>query len=407
MHEKVSEKSIKNKEAIKKLIKKLHEGVDPKKVKEEFKDVIKNLSSYEIAQAEEQLIKEGMPIEEIHHMCDVHLAILQETLEEEQDLAPEGHPINILMQEHTILLEKVNRLRDIYKEISKKNRFPEIINELIEIESIVDMIQKSEDHYLREENVLFPYLEKYGVTQPPKIMWIDHDRIRDLEKNLISLVKNKNELEFPIFLEKFHLYAHGLAEMLASHFPKENKVLFPTAMKLLKESDWVDVRKQFDDIGYFFLSPEVTPVKDEVEEVSKPVMVDEKQVDLGNGILDLEIVQQIFKTLPIDTTFVDKDDVVKFYSEGPDRVFIRTPSVIGRLVENCHPSRSVDKVMEIIDKFKNKTLDKAEFWLELGDRFILIRYFPVRNKTGEYLGVLEVTQDITDIRKIEGEKRLL
>ena len=407
MHEKVSEKSIKNKEAIKKLIKKLHEGVDPKKVKEEFKDVIKNLSSYEIAQAEEQLIKEGMPIEEIHHMCDVHLAILQETLEEEQDLAPEGHPINILMQEHTILLEKVNRLRDIYKEISKKNRFPEIINELIEIESIVDMIQKSEDHYLREENVLFPYLEKYGVTQPPKIMWIDHDRIRDLEKNLISLVKNKNELEFPIFLEKFHLYAHGLAEMLASHFPKENKVLFPTAMKLLKESDWVDVRKQFDDIGYFFLSPEVTPVKDEVEEVSKPVMVDEKQVDLGNGILDLEIVQQIFKTLPIDTTFVDKDDVVKFYSEGPDRVFIRTPSVIGRLVENCHPSKSVDKVMEIIDKFKNKTLDKAEFWLELGDRFILIRYFPVRNKTGEYLGVLEVTQDITDIRKIEGEKRLL
>jgi DUF438 domain-containing protein len=348
-----------------------------------------------------------MPVEEIHHMCDVHLAILQETLEEEQDLAPEGHPINILMQEHTILLEKVNRLRDIYKEISKKNKFPEIINELIEIESIVDMIQKSEDHYLREENVLFPYLEKYGVTQPPKIMWIDHDRIRDLEKNLISLVKNKVELEFPIFLEKFHLYAHGLAEMLASHFPKENKVLFPTAMKLLKESDWVDVRKQFDDIGYFFLSPEVTPVKDEVEAVSKPVMGDEKQVDLGNGILDLEIVQQIFKTLPMDTTFVDKDDVVKFYSEGPDRVFIRTPSVIGRLVENCHPSKSVDKVMEIIDKFKNKTLDKAEFWLELGDRFILIRYFPVRNKTGEYLGVLEVTQDITDIRKIEGEKRLL
>ena len=206
MHEKVNEKSIKNKEAIKKLIKKLHEGEEPQKVKEEFKEVIKNLSSYEIAQAEEQLIKEGMPVEEIHHMCDVHLAVLQETLEEEQDLAPEGHPINILMQEHAILLEKVNRLRGIYKEISKKNKFPEIINELIEIESIVDMIQKSEDHYLREENVIFPYLEKYGVTQPPKIMWIDHDRIRDLEKNLISLVKNKDEHDFPIFLEKFHIY---------------------------------------------------------------------------------------------------------------------------------------------------------------------------------------------------------
>ncbi len=407
MHEKVNEKSIKNKEAIKKLIKKLHEGEDPQKVKEEFKEVIKNLSSYEIAQAEEQLIKEGMPVEEIHHMCDVHLAVLQETLEEEQDLAPEGHPINILMQEHAILLEKVNRLRDIYKEISKKNKFPEIINELIEIESIVDMIQKSEDHYLREENVIFPYLEKYGVTQPPKIMWIDHDRIRDLEKNLISLVKNKDEHDFPIFLEKFHLFAHGLAEMLASHFPKENKVLFPTAMKLLKELDWVDVRKQFDDIGYFFLSPDKIPEKDEIDEETKSVIVDEKHVDLGTGVLDLEILQQIFKTLPVDTTFVDKDDVVKFYSEGPDRVFVRTPSVIGRLVENCHPSKSVDKVMKIIEQFKNKTLDKAEFWLELGDRLIFIRYFPVRNKAGEYLGVLEVTQDITDIRKIEGEKRLL
>jgi len=406
MHEKVSEKSIKNKEAIKKLIKKLHDGEDPQSVKEEFKDVIKNLSSLEIAQAEEQLIKEGMPAEQIHHMCDVHLAVLQETLEEEQDLAPEGHPIHILMQEHVILLEKVNRLREIYKEISKKDKFPAIINELTEIENIVDLLQKSENHYLREENVLFSYLEKYGVTQPPKIMWIEHDRIRDLEKNLISLIKNKGDHDFPTFLEKFHLYAHGLAEMLASHFPKENKILYPTAMKLLKDSDWVEVRKQFDDIGYFSLSPDVIPADAKIEE-TKPVIVDEKQVDLGTGVLDLEILQQIFKTLPVDTTFVDKDDVVKFYSEGPDRVFIRTPSVIGRLVENCHPSKSVDKVMKIIESFKNKTLDKAEFWLELGDRLIFIRYFPVRNKAGEYLGVLEVTQDITDIRKIEGEKRLL
>jgi len=407
MHEKVSDKSKKNKEAIKKLIKKLHDGEDSQKVKEEFKDIIKNLSSLEIAQAEEQLIKEGMPAEQILHMCDVHLAVLQETLEEEQDLAPEGHPIHILMQEHVILLENVNRLRDIYKEISKKDKFPAIINELTEIENIVDIIQKSENHYLREENVLFSYLEKYGITQPPKIMWIEHDRIRDLEKNLFSLIKNKGDHDFPTFLEKFHLYAHGLAEMLASHFPKENKILFPTAMKLLKDSDWVEVRKQFDDIGYFFLSPDNISEKDKIDEETKPVMVNEKQVDLGTGVLDLEILQQIFKTLPVDTTFVDKDDVVKFYSEGPDRVFIRTPSVIGRLVENCHPSKSVDKVMKIIENFKNKTLDKAEFCLELGDRLIFIRYFPVRNKAGEYLGVLEVTQDITDIRKIEGEKRLL
>ena len=180
MHEKVSEKSKQNQEIIKKLIKKLHDGEDPQKVKEEFKEVIKNLSSLEISQAEEQLIKEGMPVEEIHHMCDVHLAVLEETLIEDQDLAPEGHPIHILMQEHAILLENVNRLREIHKQISQKDNFPAILKELAEIENIVDMIKKSENHYLREENVLFSYLERYGVTQPPKIMWMEHDRIRDM-----------------------------------------------------------------------------------------------------------------------------------------------------------------------------------------------------------------------------------
>ncbi len=407
MHEKISEKSKQNKELIKKLIKKLHDGEDPQKVKEEFKEVIKNLSSLEIAQAEEQLIKEGMPAEEIHHMCDVHLAVLEETLIEDQDLAPEGHPIHILMQEHAILLENVNRLRDIHKEISQKNNFPEVLEELAEIENIVEMIKKSENHYLREENVLFSYLERYGVTQPPKIMWMEHDRIRDLEKNLINLIEKKGENDFPTFLEKYHLYVHGLAEMLASHFPKENKILFPTAMKLISETDWNEIRQQFDDIGYFYLTPDIVPEKDLVVEKTETTVVGDKQVDLGTGAIDLEILQKIFKTLPIDTTFVDEDNIVRFYSEGPDRVFVRTPSVIGRLVENCHPSKSVDKVLEIIDGFRNNTLDQAEFWLDFGGRKIYIRYFPVRNKNGDYQGVLEVTQDITEIQKIEGEKRLL
>jgi DUF438 domain-containing protein len=195
--------------------------------------------------------------------------------------------------------------------------------------------------------------------------------------------------------------------MLASHFPKENKILFPTAMKLLKETDWTEIREQFDDIGYFYLTPDVVPKKDATVKESEPKIVEDKQVDLITGVVDLEILQQIFKTLPVDTTFVDKDDIVRFYSEGPDRVFVRTPSVIGRLVENCHPSKSVDRVLEIIDGFKNNTLDKAEFWLDINERKIFIRYFPVRNRNGDYLGVLEVTQDITEIQKLEGEKRLL
>ncbi len=405
MHEIVGNNSSKNKEEIKKLIKKLHAGEDPAVVKEEFRDLIKNLTQAEISQAEEQLIKEGMPVEEIHHMCEVHLSVLQDKLIEDQNLAPKGHPIHILMQEHALLLENVNRLRDLYSEIKIKADLNEVSKELDEIKNIVKMIKSSENHYLREENVLFSYAEKYGLTQPPKIMWMEHDRIRDIEKQLFQLMEDKEDMSYRDFLEQYHLHVHGLAELLASHFSKENKVLFPTCIQLFKETDWVNIRKQFDKIGYFFLTPDTAILEEKTEKSSE--IINKSLVDLGSGKLDLETLQQIFKTLPFDTTFVDKDDIVRFYSEGKDRIFVRTPSVIGRLVENCHPRKSVDKVMSIIKGFKENNLDKAEFWLTLDDKLVMIRYFPVRNSKGEYLGVLEVTQDITKIQKLKGEKRLL
>jgi len=405
MHDKVSNSKKDNKEMIKSLIKKLHSGEDPEKVREEFKELIRGLTPLQISIAEEQLIKEGMPAEEIHHMCDVHLAVMQETIQEDMNLAPEGHPVNILMQEHAILLEYANNLRNLYKEIKVKNSIDDITNEIKQIINLIDHFKASESHYLREENILFSVLEKYGVTQPPKIMWMEHDRIRDIEKNLYSLIENKDKISFDEFLRQFHTYAHGLAELLSSHFSKENKVLFPTAMQLFSESEWKNVREQFDGIGYCCFTPNRPEKKKDQQK--KEVKIEDGEVDLGTGKLSLAELKMVFEHLPIDITFVGKDDAVKFYSEGPDRIFVRTPSIIGRLVENCHPDKSVDRVLEIIDGFKNKTLNKAEFWLNIEEKLIYIRYFPVRNKNGEYLGVLEVTQDVTGIRKLEGEKRLL
>ncbi len=405
MHEKISHSKDDNKEMIKSLIKKLHTGENPDKVKEEFKELIRGLTPLQISVAEEQLIKEGMPAEEIHHMCDVHLAVMQETITEDMNLAPDGHPVNILMQEHAILLEYANNLRNLYKDIKDKKSLDEIDAEMKKIISIVNHFKASESHYLREENILFSVLEKYGVTQPPKIMWMEHDRVRDIEKNLYSLMDNKNKIEYSDFLKQFHTYAHGLAELLSSHFSKENKVLYPTAMQLFSESEWKDIREQFDEVGYCCFTPERP--EDEKKQVKTEVTIKDREVNLGTGKLSLEELKMLFEHLPIDITFVGKDDKVKFYSEGPDRIFVRTPSVIGRLVENCHPNKSVDKVLEIIEGFKNNTLDKAEFWLKIKGMLIFIRYFPVRNKNGEYLGVLEVTQNVTEIQKLEGEKRLL
>ncbi len=406
MTEKGEKSTEENKEILKELIRKLHDGVNPEEVRKEFKISIKNMTTIQFANAEALLIKEGMPAEEIHPMCDVHLAVLAETLTEDVKLAPEGHPVNILMQEHAILLKYANELRDLYKDIREKSKYAEISKELEKITSIIDHFKASSSHYIREENILFSYLEKHGVTQPPKIMWIDHDRIRDIEKNLYSLLEKKEELEYEEFVKLFHNYAHGLAEMLASHFSKENKVLFPTAMQVCTDDEWIEMRNQFDDIGYCCFTPELPDVEHKEEEEIKTSSRISDALDFGTGTLTFNDLKMMFETLPVDITYVSKDNTVKFYSEG-DRIFPRAPSIIGRLVENCHPDKSVDRVLEIIENFKNNTLDKAEFWLEMEGRMIYIRYFPMRDSKGEYQGVLEVTQDITQIRKIEGEKRLL
>ncbi len=408
MHEKVNETAEENKKIIKKLIERLHEGEDPAKVKEEFKEVMKGLTPLQISQAEELLIKEGMPAEEMYHMCDAHLAVLEESLSDDINLAPEGHPINILMQEHTMVSKFANELRELALDIKDKQSFTEIVKKKWDkIISIVDHLKASKSHYLREENVLFSYLEKHGVTQPPKIMWMEHDKIRETEKGLFSLIDNKENSDFKDFTDKLYTNAHSLAELLVGHFAKENKILFPTALQVCSEKEWKEIREQFDEIGYCCFTPEL-PKLETIEEHKVPLAIkDDNLIDFGTGTLTIDQLKRIFEHLPIDITFVGKDDTVKFYSEGPKRVFVRTPSVIGRHVSNCHPNKSVDKVLEIVEGFKEKTLDTAEFWLEVGGRMIFIRYFPVRNKDGEYQGVLEVTQDITEIRKIEGEKRLL
>jgi len=123
--------------------------------------------------------------------------------------------------------------------------------------------------------------------------------------------------------------------------------------------------------------------------------------------LELKILEAIFDTLPVDVTFVDSTDTVKYYSRGDERIFRRTPAVIGKRVQDCHPPKSLDKVVQVVADLKSGKKDVAEFWIDLKGRKIYIRYFAVRDKDGKYLGTLEVTQDITDIQKIAGEKRLL
>jgi PAS domain S-box-containing protein len=236
---------------------------------------------------------------------------------------------------------------------------------------------------------------------------MEHDKIREIKKDFYKLIATHEQIGFEHFVMDLKDRAVLLAETLSSHFYKENNILFPTGLKVITENEWPDIRKEFDELGYCSFTPEAAKIA--VDTAEKPALQPEIKgmVAFETGNLVYEEVESIFNALPVDVTFVDKEDTVRYFSETKERIFPRTKAVIGRKVQQCHPQKSLHVVNQILDDFKNGRKEVAEFWINVNGRFIHIRYFPVRNKSGDYLGCLEVTQDITDIKKIEGEKRLL
>ena len=394
---------------LKELLKRLHRGEDPEKVKENFKEFLKDVTPAELSQAEEALINEGMSREELQRLCDVHIALLKESLEKGKTLAPAGHPIHILMEEHKILLQFTDKLKNISSVIKGAKGFDSLTEEVKQLNSIAEHFKESEKHYLREENVLFPYLEKHGITQPPAIMWSEHQDIREKKKELYQLLEEHQNIDFDHFADTFEQVAKAIADKLSNHFYKENNILFPTALKVISQEEWGDIRKAFDEIGYCCFTPEYAIEvgrEEEMPALEKSAMAGGK-ISFETGAMSVEELETILNSLPVDITFVDKEDRVGYFSQSKDRIFVRSKAVIVRKVQQCHPQKSLPVVEQILKDFKEKKRDVAEFWINLNERLIYIRYFPVRNKKGEYLGCLEVTQDITDIKKIEGEKRLL
>lgn len=311
------------------------------------------------------------------------------------------------MEEHSVLLQLAEELKNIAQGMRAARITGSGTAEAERITQIEEHLKDSESHYLREENVLFPCLEKHGITQPPAIMWMEHDKIRQTKKSLYQLIDARESMIPQDFAKELKEAALSLVDILSSHFYKENNILFPTALKVIGEDEWNDIRGQFDELGYCCFTPKAARIAAEVTEagVAEPEIAG--VVAFGTGTLSREEIEAILDTLPVDITFVDKEDTVRYFSKSKERIFARTRAVIGRKVQMCHPQKSIHVVNQILEDFKSGRRDMADFWIELRGRFVYIRYFPVRNKDGDYLGCLEVTQDITDIRSLEGEKRLL
>jgi DUF438 domain-containing protein len=323
------------------------------------------------------------------------------------DMKP-SQPISILMEEHKIMLQLAEKLVALANKIRKVTDLRYVAEEIHQVEHVTEDFTDSEKHYQREENVLFPIVEKHGITEPPAIMWMEHDQIRELKKkNLQQLVKDVNAQNFPAFKEKLWETAKSLSDLLASHFYKENNILFPAAMSVVTELEWIDVRKEFDEIGYCCFTPPELTAPTPSKAIVAQALVSEGVLNFETGNLTKEQLEVLLNTLPLDVTFVDANDTVQYFNKPDKRFFVRTKAVIGRKVAKCHPLKSLHIVGKIVESFKTGKKNVAEFWITMNNRFLLIRFFAVRDASGKYLGAIEVVQDLTDLKKLEGERRLL
>ncbi len=386
--------------ALREMIRDLHAGADPEAVKARFRREFSSVSAVEIAEMEQQLIAEGMPAEEIKALCDVHVSIFQGAIAEVGgQTVPPGHPVhtfqyeNFAVQELLTLIEQaLSRLPD-EQALAQLRTFAEQLGEINKI-------------YLRKENLLFPFLEKHGVSGPSKVMWASHDDIRALLKAFQEAVRQGEEA--PI-REAFAPLAQAIRQMII----KEEQVLYPAALKMLSEAEWAAIYQQSDEIGYCLVRP-LAVWQPSVPPVEAPApapaygQAPTGEFRLDVGLLTPEQVNLLLNHLPVELTFVDESDTVRFYSQGRgERLFPRTPAIIGRKVQNCHPPASVHVVNRLIQEMREGKRDVASFWIPMGEKFVHIRYFAVRDAEGNYRGVLEVTQDIAPLRALEGERRLL
>lgn len=394
--------------ALKELIMDLHRGKTVDEVKHRFREIIKDVSAEEVSAMEQALIQEGMPVEEVQRLCDVHASIFKEALEQKpKPSAVPGHPLHTFFRENRALEELIeNEINPLLEELKNSTSDTEKDSALRLLEK-VNLLFDVEKHYKRKEELLFPYLEKYGIYGPSKVMWGVDDEIREDLRQLREMLYNYSSENKVQILEKTRELSDKVKEMIF----KEEKILFPTAEQKLTEDEWYQIYRSEDEIGYCLVEPEAEwkPARADLENTVEAIADDTTKgfIKFPTGVLTPKEIELIFNHLPVDITFVDKDDTVRYFSAAKDRIFTRPRTVIGRKVQNCHPPASYPVVEKILKNFKEGKKDSEEFWINMKGKLIYIRYLAVRDEEGKYVGTLEVTQEISGIKELQGEKRLL
>jgi DUF438 domain-containing protein len=400
------------KDKIKNALKRIHDGEAYEDVKQEFAQVLSTATAQEISDIEQTLIEEGMPVEDIQYLCDVHVAMFRESLDKQPppEMMP-GHPVYTFRAENELVAFVLNDTKSTLQKMQKDQS--ETLAQ--KLKGNLEKLKEFDIHYLRKENILFPYLEKINFSGPSSVMWGIHDDIRKGWKAMLVVIGQGTAVSKES-MEKLQQEFTELENAMREMVYKEERILFPAAIERLTEENWLAIHAEEPDFGYSYITRGIDwPIESEKKETIGIPKKEEKKEEikktmskfpLTTGDLSISQIDMMLSHLPVDITYVDENDTVLFFSETPDRIFRRTAAIIGRKVQNCHPPQSMDKVQQILDDFRAGTRDVAEFWIQMNGMFIYIRYFAMHDADGNYKGTLEVSQDLTALRALEGEKRL-
>jgi hypothetical protein len=389
------------KEVLKGIILDVHAGVEMDILRKRFADLLQDVNATEIAEIEQLLIDEGLPESEVKRLCDVHVEVFKHALDG-QDIPrpPAGHPVHTFMVENRASENIMVDIENVLCEITGTATKDDMAKHGEKLSTQLEKLALIEKHYVRKENQLFPKLESYNVTGPSSVMWALHDDVR----TAIKIAKGELADGNPKAVTSLNEVIITIRDMIY----KEEHILYPMSLETLTDRDWLEVRNGEAEIGYAWIEPMVEWTPDIAEEQQKVIGAAVMgTVALDTGALTPEQVNLMLKYLPVDITFVDENDRVAFYSAGKHRVFPRSSGIIGREVKRCHPPTSVHIVENILHSFKNGKKEDAEFWINMGDKKIHIRYYPMFDDDGNYKGTIEVTQDITEIQKLKGDRLLL
>lgn len=354
-----------------------------------YEDTIRNISPIDIFYLQNYGRDSKLSIEEIKKTANKFVNVFAHGLEKHSGNF-EHILLKTLVKENQSIEEHLNSLKVYYKNG----------NILLYISELLKGFKRSFEYelkFIKFENIIFPNLEnKLPSTKPFEVLWSLHDDARDALKNLIDLLENDASKEQKI-IEQIGKYYH----LIFGINQKEKLIILPLLEKLVTKEQLDCLYNECIDYGFTFIK---TPTKLAEVEVS---LSEKAFYQTTTGILSFKELSLIMKKIPLDITFVDKDDRVRYFNDRKERHFPRNPSVIGRLVKHCHPPKSVSVVEKIVEDFKNNLKDFEEFWIEIKGVFLYITYYAIRGDDKQYLGVLEVSQDLTKIRKLQGEKRLV